>query len=162
MTTRGLPIQERFMLYAIADPISGCWLWGGAVDKDGYGVFMTRIDGVKKTNKAHRFSWELHNEKIAPGLCVLHKCDIPSCVNPSHLYTGTPQENMDDMWRRGRGCPPKGVAHCRSKLNNYQVRIIRRFAAYGTISQREIGEVFGVHQSEISRILYNKAWKHVA
>src|SRR5262245_2091017 len=57
----------------------GCWLWTGAVDKDGYGKCLT-------AEKAHRFSWKLHYGPIADGLMVCHHCDTPPCVRPDHLF----------------------------------------------------------------------------
>src|ERR1035438_1053983 len=70
------------------EPNSGCWLWLGVCDEDGY-VRM-------KNTLAHRFSLELHTKtKIPDGLEACHKCDVRCCVNYDHLFTGTTQDNTD-------------------------------------------------------------------
>lgn len=75
----------------------GCWLWTGAVDRNGYGRFF---DG-KKSVFAHRFSFEMHICALGDG-SALHKCDNPRCVNPSHLFRGTQADNVSDMISKGR------------------------------------------------------------
>ena len=75
----------------------GCWLWLGGRKHNGYGT--TRYRG--KTARAHRVSFEMEAGRT-PALYVLHRCDNPPCVNPSHLYEGTQKQNMADMIRRGR------------------------------------------------------------
>ena len=75
-----------------------CWLWIGSKHGKGYGHF--RYKG--KVEKAHRFSYMLYNGHIEEGLCILHSCDFPSCVNPEHLRVGTHLENAHDRDRKGR------------------------------------------------------------
>jgi hypothetical protein len=78
---KALPFDERY----IQEPMSGCWLWEGIVDKDGYG----KLWHGRKSYRAHRFSWILHHGEIPLGMSVLHKCDTPPCVNPAHLFLGS-------------------------------------------------------------------------
>ena len=77
---------------------NGCWLWNGTIGQDGYG----EIYAFGKRMPAHRFSYELFKDNIPENLCVCHKCDIPNCVNPDHLWLGTSAENTKDSVKKGR------------------------------------------------------------
>lgn len=94
------PISERLQKYTICQ-ITGCWIWIGSKDKDGYGRICGRTNYKHWNMKAHRVSYEYFIGQIN-GLQVLHKCDNPSCINPNHLFLGTQQENIADMMRKGR------------------------------------------------------------
>lgn len=74
LVKRPTPI-ERFMEKVVPVPESGCWLWLGGVDADGYG----HMNGNRR---AHRVSYERHVGGIPRGMFVCHHCDVPSCVNP--------------------------------------------------------------------------------
>lgn len=76
-----------------------CWPWKTSLDTSGYG--QMRINRVMR--KANRIAYELFVGPIPNGLCVLHSCDNPACVNPSHLWIGTQQDNGTDKARKGRG-----------------------------------------------------------
>lgn len=90
------------------EPNSGCWLWLGSTDKLGYGKVS-----VQGHFLAHRLAYAETHGDIPEGLLVLHKCDVPSCVNPDHLYIGDDQDNMNDMAARGRGNNGwRDVTHC--------------------------------------------------
>jgi len=84
-----------------------CWNWIAGKDKDGYGKI--KIDG--KMVQAHRASWVIHNGDIPNGMCVLHRCDNPSCVNPEHLFIGTRLDNARDRDVKGRNGYSK-ITHC--------------------------------------------------
>lgn len=92
-------VLERFWGKVAKGDEDTCWMWEAATDKDGYGIFW---EGMRQM-KAHVFSWEMANPtELLCGLCVLHHCDIPGCVNPEHLRRGTHQDNTDDCIRRER------------------------------------------------------------
>lgn len=76
-----------------------CWPWTASRANNGYGKF--RDDSGRRIG-AHRFSWILHNGPIPEGLCVLHRCDNPICVNPAHLFLGTFHDNALDKAAKGR------------------------------------------------------------
>ncbi len=85
--------------------IGGCWLWTGRVNTSRYGYGMFQYGSSRGENRvdlAHRWVWVHENGPIPGRLCVLHHCDEPSCVRPSHLFLGTMQENTADMDRKGR------------------------------------------------------------
>ena len=86
------------MVAGAEDP-EGCWLWMGKTDYAGYGMVGL---GLRKGILAHRFSWEIANGPLPEGLFACHHCDNPPCVNPSHLFLGTHQDNMNDRNRKGR------------------------------------------------------------
>jgi hypothetical protein len=84
--------------------IGACWIWTGVVVKD-----YPKLNIGRTQVSAHRYSWELHNDRAVPdGLWVLHHCDRPLCVNPEHLYAGTPKENARDRGLRSLRCPNCG------------------------------------------------------
>ncbi len=94
----------------VGDPDS-CWPWLGQRSRKGYGVLS--YAGKKKS--AHRLSVVFSTgEGVPDGLCVCHKCDNPPCCNPSHLFIGTHQENMQDMYDKGRGAGFLTKTHCPS------------------------------------------------
>ncbi len=85
-----MDISNRF--WDKVNKTNQCWLWTSATNGRGYGVM-----GVNRKPKyAHRISWEMHNGPIPPGLHVCHKCDVPGCVRPDHLFLGTREDNMSD------------------------------------------------------------------
>lgn len=93
----------------------GCWNWTGATSR-GYG----QLTSGGKHQTAHRFVFEKFVAPINTGLWVLHHCDNRLCVNPSHLYQGTPIDNRADMINRKRWSHPWGRrAHC-AKGHDYQ------------------------------------------
>ena len=86
---------ERFL--AKVDKTDSCWIWTAAKSKRGYGWFR---DGA--LHQAHRYSFKLFKGDIPNGLLVCHACDVPSCVNPNHLWLGTAKDNTADRDIKGR------------------------------------------------------------
>lgn len=92
-------LKERFEEKVSPEPNSGCHLWAASGFPHGYGKIS--VDG--ESTGAHRVAWELYRGAIPTGLHVLHRCDIRCCVNPDHLFLGTPQDNVDDKMAKNRG-----------------------------------------------------------
>lgn len=102
--------EQRFHRYYIPEPNSGCWLWTGALMKNGYGVFdfhKDRLGLPRKSRLAHRISYELHNGEIPKGLDLDHLCRTRCCVNPDHLEPVSRKENL-------RRSPLVNKTHCKS------------------------------------------------
>lgn len=94
-----IPVEVRFWRYVSPEPNSGCWLWDGSLDSHGYGT-IGRYDG--KGLRATHVSLSIAGRPVPDGLLCCHTCDNPPCVNPDHLWAGSPQDNMDDKVAKGR------------------------------------------------------------
>ncbi len=115
---------ERFWpKVAVIQDEKSCWLWCAGKNTGGYGAFGMRDDvtGASKVEGAHRASWIMHFGAIPEGLWVLHRCDVPSCVRPEHLFLGTPEDNEQDKIQKGR--KPKPGKHKSQVCRNGHPRI---------------------------------------
>lgn len=130
----------------------GCFEWTGCKTQHGYGSFY--FDGWKAS---HRVSWMIHHGKVPKGLCVLHRCDNPSCVRESHLFLGTHKENMLDKVRKGRQTRGENINLAR--LTEPQVLEIRKLK--GVVSQLKIAEMFKTNRTNVWYIQTYRTWKHV-
>jgi hypothetical protein len=158
--TKRRPLDDRFWEKVDRREPGECWPWLACTNALGYGsIFVEKVDGVARSMLAHRVSYELQYGPLPDGLIVLHSCDTPGCVNPAHLRAGTNADNAADREQRRRGNQPKGAASPNAKLTDDDIRAIR--AAYPHRSQREIGELFGVAQTTVSKVVRGKAWAHV-
>lgn len=147
------PILERFWSkVTIPADIDKCWEWMAGQKNFGYGAFK----GEGKTVQAHRFSWELANGPITDNSYVLHKCDNPKCVNPSHLYLGTHADNTRDMMDRKRYS--RGERHHQSKLNQAMVADIREKAGKGQ-SFVSLAKEYGISRTTIANAVKRISWK---
>jgi hypothetical protein len=133
----------------------GCWNWTGAIHNKGYG----RYGHASHRILAHRWSWLIHRGEIPVKLCVLHRCDNPRCVNPEHLFLGTPTENNQDRSRKGRSA--KGERSGKAKLTELQVMEIIN-APWELRIRKKLAYKFNVSIHTISGLRSKqKNWKHV-
>jgi len=148
-TNRGKSPYSRFIEKVTFEPNSGCWLWLGCVDKDGYGII--RIDG--KNVKTHRFSFSHHTSKSIPcNVLVCHRCDNPTCVNPSHMFAGDNAANQIDAALKGR---TRAI-----KLTPSQVLRIRERRSAGE-RPCDLAVEYGVHETTIVNIAHRQKWAHL-
>jgi hypothetical protein len=150
-------VEDRFLAkFTRSDNPDYCWLWHGA-KPTGYGVFEIN----KRPVRAHRYSYEYHKGPIPPGMLVCHTCDNRACVNPSHLFLGTPADNNRDMIQKGRNRPTgvKGEGHRLAKLTNDDVRNIR--CSRGKVMYKEWAEKLGVSNPTISNAARGITWSHL-
>ena len=149
-------ISSRFWNKVNIGSPDDCWEWTaskkGSTKRSSYGQFY--IHGYKMVC-AHRVAWMLANGDAKDGLCVLHKCNNPSCCNPSHLYLGTISDNSQDSIRAGTHAWSnlKGEKHPQRKLTECDVLEIRRLYKTGIPSQRTLAKMFLVSQHTILRIV---------
>ena len=129
-----------------------CWEWNGDRDKSGYGRFWFRGKGWR----CHRLAWTISHGPIPARLCVLHRCDNPPCINPSHLFIGTLLDNNRDKVRKERENVREGSRHANSKLTERQVEEIReRVPVEG---RSAVASAYGVSYSVVRRIDRGEGW----
>jgi hypothetical protein len=138
---------ERFWNNVSVKSDKECWEWQGTKTAAGYGVIWYD----NKLQYSHRIALELNNKAIPNRWHACHTCDNPSCVNPNHLYVGTPQDNMNDKVSKGRHI--FGEKHPNAKLTDKEVNEIRVLFEDG-MWQTDLAKVFNVDPSHISRIVY--------
>ena len=150
--------RERFDAKCVDVTPSGCRIWMGSVNENGYGTVCIN----QKKYKSHRVAWMFEYGEIPKGFLVLHQCDVPSCVNPNHLFLGNQRDNMRDMARKGRGGKggARGERQGSAKLTQSDVRSIRKLARKGK-TQQEIADLFKIDRSNVSIIVLRKGWRHV-
>lgn len=126
--------------YALPEPNSGCYLWSGRIDRYGYG--MLSLDG--RRHLAHRMAWLVTYDEW-PDSLVCHRCDMPCCVNPQHLFLGSNYDNSWDSIRKGRKW---------SKLRPADIPFILQDRR----SLEDIADVYGVSDSTIGRVKRRENW----
>lgn len=150
----------------------GCWLWKACKTWGGYGRFCFR----GRSRLAHRLSKMATGVEVPARKLVLHSCDTPACVNPSHLHIGTHKLNTAEKFQRGRANTPcgdrngsrthpekrlYGVMNPASKLNPEKVRKIRSTHSASGASYRSIAKQFSVTHRVILLVVQRKIWKQV-
>lgn len=149
-------LRKRFNAKWREDRKTGCWVWTGALAGRGYG----EIKGTRSRFYlyAHRLSWELAFGSIPEGQSVLHRCDNPACVNPTHLFLGSTADNLQDMAAKGRHL--FGERNAQAKMTEGDVLRIYRLSDEGWSQKRIAGEI-GVGQMTVCRVLRGERWRHI-
>lgn len=155
--------EEKYILDRIIKDLgTGCWNWTAYKNKDGYAFGGKNVALCRSTKEVliHRASYVFYKGAIPAGLYVLHRCDNPSCVNPDHLFLGTHQDNMNDMWNKERRRIKYGEESHRAVLKENDVRYIREHYKYRdkNFSAVALSKVFDVTVSCIHNVLKRRTW----
>lgn len=150
--------EQLFWLKVNRDDADACWLWNGALQRDGYAHFTAE----RKTISSHRYAYELIVGPVPDGLDLLHSCDVRHCVNPAHLRPGTHHENMLEAKAKGRHV--HGARNRHAKLSDEQVVEIR--AEYygrrgGSSNAKELAAKYGVGKATIVNAALRRTWSHI-
>lgn len=151
-------MKERLERLSKLNNENACIEWTGASTGKGYGVIRigSTINNTRRIITTHRLSYIVNIGDIPDGLWVLHKCDNKPCINPDHLFLGTPKDNMDDMRKKGRSYYLRAEKHPKSKLTWDKVREIRSLK--NKIPIKKIAQKFNLSLSAIYTLLRNESW----
>ena len=146
------PAERRFWAKVDKRGPDECWPWTASKNAAGYGWFG--FNG--RVQRAHRVAFQIAHSADISGQFVCHSCDSPSCVNPAHLWLGSPRDNMRDMAAKGRAATQRrhGEANPRAKLSLEQARNILRDQRGPT----EIAADYGVSVPTICAVKSGQNW----
>ena len=148
------PLADRISEKITYEPTSGCWLWTGGLSSYGYAAMQIN----KMQRLVHKIMFERCNGEVPDGGILCHTCNVRSCVNPNHLYVGTPASNYHDAVAANRH--PHGDTHGHAKLSEVDVRDMRRLYADG-MSLTAIALTFGVTRPTATKACKGASWQHV-
>ena len=150
-----MSFQDRF--WKKVEKTDTCWLWTAGTFYNGYGAVS--VSG--KAEYTHRVSYELHFGEIPDGMFVRHTCDNRGCVNPGHLFLGSPgNTHARGSNRRCRGPKMLGSSNPSAKLTEDDIEAIRRHYWGDGVQQKVLAEQFKVSRSTICDIVNGKGWRH--
>jgi hypothetical protein len=144
----------KFYARVATSDAAACWEWQGSLHKQGYGLFAPMTGALIRAHRAAYYYWYGVDPK---ELQVCHSCDNPRCVNPQHLFLGTPADNHTDMVKKGRASFQKPYFAPYRKLTEKDVVAILSDSRPNKI----IADEYGVTHSNIHVIKRRKSWKHV-
>lgn len=145
--------EERFWEKVNIGEDNECWNWTAYKNSNGYGSFWIGGNRIY----AHVLSYEMAFNVVSAGMCACHRCDVPSCVNPRHLFLGTIGDNNRDIRDKGRYSDRNGICNGNHKLTSNDVKVIRSMLR-GRVSLRKIARAVGVSTWPIKNIADGKGY----
>lgn len=148
---------------------NACWPWKGCTNRAGYGV--TSVN--RKFTASHRQAYIYGIGQIPDGMCVCHRCDVPGCCNPSHLFLGTNADNTADKIAKNRQSKgekhskalmpnrPRGSNNAMSRFTEEQVAEMRRLRRETRMTIKEIAAKFGGSYGGVCKAIRGNGWYHV-
>ncbi len=139
------PLLDRILSKVVVR--GDCWIWGGSTNNKGYGMVSvgSRVNNTKRPMLAHRASFIAHGNQLSDDDKLLHACDTPACVNPSHLRVGTQKENMADCVAKGR---------ISRKLSDSAISEIRSSA----LPSRLLAKKYSVSKNSVLYVKSGRCW----
>lgn len=153
----GLSEYDRFFKWVKVGDGAECWNWQGSRNKVHWHGQWRNGDG--EIELTHRAAWRLLRGELPKGAFVLHRCDNPICVNPSHLFIGSQSDNARDMWQKGRARPKSNIGenHGMTKIPEAAVRDIRTSKEPGTV----LAARYDITATTVCDIRKRRTWKHI-
>lgn len=141
--------------------VDDCWLFQHKSNDRYPGVSNTLVGRHFRAYKAHQLSYLVYKGEYDRAKYICHTCDTPSCVNPQHLFVGTPKENTAAMISKGRRgyTGMKGEMHPKCRLGELEVRFIK--CSKGYVADSELAALFNVGKSNINNVRSGLIWKHL-
>ena len=141
--------------WSLVNKTEGCWLWMAQKNADGYGHYGFNGGYMR----AHRFALEESLGKSIGNLIVMHTCDNPACVRPSHLVVGTHADNMADKVRKNRQA--SGEKNGASLLTELQVREMRSKYKPKIYTYKMLANEYGVSKDTVQKAVRGIYWKYL-
>ena len=158
-TARYRKWQVPFLENTKENEATGCIEWIAARHPQGYGL-ARRVIGEPSEPRAHRRAWIMAKGPIPSGLCVLHRCDNPCCVNVDHLFLGTDADNSKDKYSKRRNLNLAGAEHGRSRFFPEDVLRIREAHLFGA-RIADLSRAYGVSDTAVHKIIKRENWAHL-
>lgn len=151
-----IPEIDR-ILSKVEEINTGCLIFKGYTNKLGYGVFHNTKEN--KTQLVHRYVYWYYykrpiEEKLKDDIKICHRCDNPSCCNPTHLFEGTDLDNNQDMIKKGRNRQPRGKDSGVCKLSEEEVLDIY----HSNKSYSYLADTYKICRSNVAAIKKGKSW----